>query len=158
MKLKDRTDNSSDTKFSNIYSQFGTLLDALAKINLDPLIIKSINQDVEELNQSTFAGNELRKLVKDKQTKILKHLEKEAQIVPQNYYRNLWLPLGMAAFGLPFGTAIGLSMGNMGLLAIGLPFGMTIGIIIGLNLDKKAFAEGRQLAIDIKHKFKHFFN
>ncbi|MFY8110592.1 MAG: hypothetical protein ACOVKP_01170 [Flavobacterium sp.] len=85
-----------------------------------------------------------------KQTKIIKLLEKELKIVPKNYYRNLWSALGMSVFGLPMGAALGLSIGNIGLLGIGLPIGMLIGMLVGSQMDKKAFQEGRQLAIEIK--------
>ena len=59
--------------------------------------------------------------------------------------------VGMSAFGLPIGVAIGLSIGNIGLLGIGLPIGMGIGIIVGRLMDKKALAEGRQLDVEIKY-------
>jgi hypothetical protein len=77
-------------------------------------------------------------------------LEKELKVVPKNYYRTLWMALGMSAFGLPIGTAIGLFLGNIGLLAVGLPIGMGIGAVVGTNMDKKALAEGRTMDIEIK--------
>ena len=76
--------------------------------------------------------------------------EKELKIVPKNYYRNLWMVLGMSAFGLPLGVAFGLSLGNIGLLAIGLPIGMAIGTLVGSKLDKKALESGKQLDIELK--------
>jgi hypothetical protein len=48
------------------------------------------------------------------------------------------------------GTALGLSLGNMGLLGLGLPVGMFIGLAMGARMDKKAEEEGRQLNIEIK--------
>jgi hypothetical protein len=90
-------------------------------------------------------------LIKQKQTKIIKLLEKELKIVPKNYYRNIWLAVGMSVFGLPIGVAFGVSIGNMGLLAIGLPIGMAIGTLVGSRMDKKAFEENRQLDIEIKY-------
>ena len=76
--------------------------------------------------------------------------EKELKIVTKNYYRNLWMVLGMSAFGLPLGVAFGLSLGNIGLLAIGLPIGMAIGTLVGSKLDKKALESGKQLDIELK--------
>ena len=73
------------------------------------------------------------------------------KIVPINHYRNLWMVIGMSAFGLPLGVAYGTSIGNIGMMAIGLPIGMVIGIAIGTNMDKKALADGRQLSIEIKN-------
>jgi len=38
----------------------------------------------------------------------------------------------------------------LGLLGLGLPIGMGIGILVGINQDKKALAEGKQLAFETK--------
>ena len=151
IELRDRQDISNDEKLSSIYSQFGELLREIEKKELSQHIIEFINQDVQVINSSSLTGNELRKLLKHRQTKILKQLEKEHKIVPKNYYRNVWLPLGMSAFGLPIGVAIGATSGNMGLLAIGLPIGMAVGTAVGSSMDKKAAYKGRQLNIEIKY-------
>lgn len=151
IELKERQNISDNIKLSRIYVQLGELLKELKNKELTPEIIKSINHDIEELNSTFLINNELRNLAKRKQTKIIKVVEKELKIVPKNYYRNLWLVVGMSAFGLPIGVAFGLSIGNIGLLGIGLPIGMGIGIAIGSGMDKKAFEEGRQLDIEIKY-------
>lgn len=149
--LKNREDFSNDDKLNRIYSQFGELLNELKKKELSQDVYKLINESVDILNLSTFNGAKLTKLLKQKQTAILKQVEKEHKIVPKNYYRTLWMVLGMSAFGLPIGVAFGLSIGNIGLLAIGLPIGMGIGIVVGMSMDKKAMNEGRQLNIEIKN-------
>lgn len=147
--LKNREDLSNDEKLNRTYSQFGELLNELRKKELSQDLYKSINESVDVLNLSTFTGAQLAKLLKQKQTAILKQAEKEHKIVPKNYYRTLWMLLGMSVFGLPIGVAFGLSIGNIGLLAIGLPIGMGIGIAVGMSMDKKAMNEGRQLNIEI---------
>ena len=149
--LKERQNIADNVKLNRIYVQFGELLKEVDKKTLPPQTIESINKDIEELNAVAVESNDLTKLVKQKQTKIIKALEKEHKIVPKNYYRNLWLALGMAAFGMPLGVAFGVSMGNMGLIGIGLPIGMAIGIAVGLSLDKKALGENRQLNVEIKY-------
>lgn len=141
---------STDPKLSSTYTQFEELLSELKKKELSPGIISAINKCVEEINSSPLTGVALRKLVKQKETALLKQIEKELKIVPKNYYRNLWLALGMSVFGLPLGVAFGAVMGNMAFFAIGLPIGMSIGIAVGMGLDKKACAEGKQLDIEIK--------
>jgi predicted RND superfamily exporter protein len=151
IELKERQNISDDIKLNRIYVQFGELLKELAKKDLPLKIIDSINQDIEEINSTSLTNNELIKLVKLKQTKIIKIVEKELKIVPKNYYRNLWLALGLSVFGLPIGVALGLSIGNMGLLGMGLPIGMVIGIVVGTGMDKKASEEGRQLDVEIKY-------
>lgn len=138
-------------KLNTSYIQFEKLLQELRKKQLPPPIIALVNQDVESINSIPDTGDKLKKALKHAQTKIIKLIEKELKIVPMNYYRNIWLVLGMSAFGLPIGAAIGLSIGNIGLLAVGLPIGILIGMIIGSTMDKKALQEGRQLAIEIKY-------
>lgn len=151
IELKDRTDLANDFKLNSFYAQFGSLLNELRKKQLNEELIKSINALIETINASSATGNDLRKLIKQAQTSILKQVEKEHKIVPKNHYRNLWMLLGFTAFGLPIGVAFGLSVGNIGLMAIGLPIGMAIGSAIGASMDKKAVAEGRQLDIEIRN-------
>jgi len=151
IELKERQDLSADTKTNRMYIQLGEFLNQLHKKNLTQNIIESINQDIEEVNAASLTGNDFRKLVKQKQTKIIKLLEKDLKVVPKNYYRNMWLALGMSVFGLPLAVAFGASIGNMGLLGVGLPIGMAIGTLVGSRMDKKALEEGRQLNIEIKY-------
>ena len=150
IEIKERQNISDDIKLSRIYNQLGELLKELREKELPPEVIKSINQDIEELNFTILTGIELRRLVKQKQTKIIKLVEKELKITPKNYYRNLWLVLGMS-LGSGIGVFIATSIGNMGLLGIGIPIGMVIGIAVGTAMDKKAFEEGRQLNIEVKY-------
>jgi hypothetical protein len=149
--LNNRQDISNDDKLNRTYSQFGELLNELKKKELSQDIYKLINESIDILNSSRLSGAQLTKLIKQKQTAILKQVEKELKIVPKNYYRTLWMVIGMSAFGLPIGVAFGLSIGNLGLLALGLPIGMGIGIAVGMSMDKKAMNEGRQLNIEIKN-------
>jgi predicted RND superfamily exporter protein len=119
--------------------------------DLPASLIDFINGHVSELNGSSVNDAELIKAIKQKQTIILKQVEKDLKIVPQNYYRNLLMLFGMSGIGLPIGVTFGMMNENMGLLGIGLPIGMMIGLGIGLMMDKKAFKEGRQLNLEIKY-------
>jgi len=100
---------------------------------------------------NTFSGSEKarRKLIKKKQWNILKRVEKELQLVTKNMYRNRWMAIGMAVFGVPLGAAFGILMGNMAFVGIGIPIGMVIGMSIGAAMDKKAQEENRQLDLEI---------
>jgi drug/metabolite transporter (DMT)-like permease len=89
--------------------------------------------------------------MKKTQTQIIKLIEKKHKLVTKNHYRNTWLAIGMAVFGIPLGVAFGTSLGNMALLGIGLPIGMAIGMGVGTGMDKKALEEGRQLDLEIKY-------
>ena len=151
LELKDVQNISNNIKLSRIYLQFTELLNELKKKELSENIITIINDSIKHINSSTLTETQLRKLIKQNQTSILKQTEKELKIVPRNYYRNLWMLFGFTAFGLPIGIIFGAIIGNIGLLAIGLPIGMAIGAAFGLGMDKKAHREGRQLNLEIKY-------
>lgn len=145
--LRHREDSASNSKSSNSQIQFTELIGELNNKNLPDETVEIINKHIEELNSSLLSGRGFKRLLIKKQTQITKLLEKNHKLVTKNYYRNLWMVLGMSAIGLPFGASIG----NMGLLGIGLPIGMVIGLALGSGMDKKASKEGRQLNIELKN-------
>lgn len=151
LELHKKENLTENIKLSKVYIQLEELLKELNKKKLSPQVVEHINLEIKELNTSSLTDSRLLKFAKEKRTKIIRLLEKEHKIVPKNYYRNLWLVLGMSAFGLPLGVVFGLMTSNMGLLAIGLPIGMAIGIAVGTKMDNKAQEEGRQLQIEISH-------
>ena len=136
-------------KVMKSYQQFDMLLIELRKKEIPEKIIEIINKEIEQVDMSFDSEKELRNQVGKAQSAILKLIEKELKLATKNYYRNTWLAIGMAAFGLPFGVVFGMSMDNMALLGIGLPLGMVIGMVIGQRMDEKAFKEGRQLDIEL---------
>ena len=138
------------TKLHTAFAQLQELISLLNEKTLRDPIMQKINTEVAEINASQLNGNSLHKLIKHKQAKIIKLVEKELKIVPIDYYKNMWSVLGMTLFGLPIGAAIGISIGNLGLLAVGLPLGLGIGYLLGTSMDKKAATDGRQLAITLK--------
>lgn len=141
----------SDNKVNRIYIQLQDLFEKLDEKKLSDNAVEFVNQHIEEINSVNLAPAQTQKLLKQKQTAIIKFLEKDFKIVPKNYYRNLWLAIGMSAFGLPIGALFGIFSGNMGLLAIGLPIGLAIGVAVGTSMDKKALEEGRQIDVEIKY-------
>lgn len=150
LELKEISRFGSDAKSSQYFDQYQQLLTELNSRPLPENISSSINTATEELNASPLSGKPLLKLLKQKQTAVLKLLEKELKVVPKNHFRNLWMVVGMSAFGLPIGVAFGMSIGNLAMLSIGLPIGMAIGMGVGAGLDKKALEEGRQLQVELK--------
>lgn len=140
----------TDTKIRALYDQLHQLLNELEKKKIPEETVQKINSETAAISATSLRDKDLYKMLKQKQNGIIKLLEKEHKIVPKNYYRNLWLAVGMGAFGLPIGVAFGLLIKNIALLSIGLPIGMAIGVAVGTSLDKKAEAEGRQLDIEIK--------
>lgn len=141
---------AADTPLYNMYMQLNQFLVELNKKKIPDSIVNQINKEVEELNNITDSDG-LQKLVKQKQSILVRLLEKELKMVPINYYRNLWIALGMTAFGIPLGVAFGASLGNFALFALGVPVGLAIGLGVGMQLDKKALKEGRQLAVEMKY-------
>lgn len=129
---------------------FEGLLNALGKMDLQLHIKEMINEEVKQINEFQWTEKDLAKRITGVQNKIVKQIEKELKIVPKNYYRNLWMAIGIGAFGIPFGLLFGLAMDNMGLLSIWLPFGLAIGVGIGSGMDKKAKEEGRQLDVELR--------
>lgn len=149
-KLTERQNSTQNPKAVKAYQQLNALVSALESKELPDETVGLIDQVIDQLNAMSETEEYFVKTIKQKEKELLKLVEKKHRIVPQNYYRNLWMVVGMSAFGLPAGLAFGLSMGNMGLMGIGLPIGMAVGIGVGLSMDKKAFDEGRQLDFEVK--------
>ncbi|MCI2228922.1 hypothetical protein MC378_07065 [Polaribacter sp. MSW13] len=149
--LKNRPEKYQDKKLYASYTQFDKLLMELRTKKLPKGTVESINNGINLVNSVSESEKELSKQIKKTQSLIIKLIEKEHKLVTKNHYRNTWLAVGMAAFGIPFGVAFGASLGNMAFLGIGLPIGMVIGIAVGTGMDKKAFEEGRQIDLEIKH-------
>ena len=151
IELKQRETILENSKLNNAYVQLDELIKELTKKDLSQTMVEGINARIVALNSVSDSEKELKKATKDTQSEILKILEKQLKVVPKNYYRNIWMALGMGAFGVPLGVAFGMSIGNMGMMAIGIPIGMAVGLGVGMSMDKKAFEEGRQLDIEIKY-------
>ncbi|MGB5402964.1 MAG: DMT family transporter [Robiginitalea sp.] len=149
--LKNRPDIDQHKKLYASYNQFDKLLMELRRKELTNETVNSINDRIARVNSVTGSEKELRKQIKNTQSHIVKLIEKEHRLVMKNHYRNTWLAVGMAVFGIPLGVAFGASLGNMAFLGIGLPIGMAIGSTVGTAMDKKAFEEGRQIDLEIKH-------
>ncbi len=149
IELNKRPQTENAASPNRIHEQYNALVEELKDKDIPPGVIVSINGQTEALNAASFDVGEFEKAAKSAQAKILKLLQRELSIVPKNHFRNLWMVIGMSAFGLPIGMAFGLSLDNKGLMAIGIPIGMAIGIAIGTAMDNKAAIEGRQLNVEI---------
>ena len=146
IKLKPRNTNSANKKLNERYEKLQSLLEELHKRELPQKVTTEISTEIEKVN--TIQDSAYKKQLLKSRTKILRILEKELKLVPKNYYRNLWLALGMSVFGIPMGAAFGVALDSMAFLGIGLPIGMVIGMAVGSEMDKKAAKENRQLNID----------
>lgn len=149
--LIERPRISENVNALNAYLQLGKLLNVLEIKELSADTVELINQEIEQLNAIADDDKYLKSKIKAKESNLIKLIEKKHKIVPKNYYKKLWMVLGMSAFGIPVGVAFGLSIGNLGMLGIGLPIGMGIGVAVGTSMDNKALKEGRQLDFEVKN-------
>ena len=149
LKLKNPDPNNKN--LTRLVDQYTALLSEVSKRNLPDDIVEVINTEIQQVNESSGPPSEVIKSLKKIQSRLLKELEEKMSIVTIGHFRNTWLVMGIAIFGVPLGAAFGLAINNMGMLAIGLPIGVAIGIAVGMNKDKKAFDEGRQLNVEIKY-------
>lgn len=143
--LKEISIPSEEKRLKKYFSCYKELVNELKTRNIEASIISEINGQIDTINNSSKDFKSLRKYILKSRNKVLKALEKKHKIVAKNYYRNIWMAIGMAAFGIPIGVAVGTAMGNIALMGAFLPIGMAIGIAVGISMDKKAEKEGRQL-------------
>jgi hypothetical protein len=152
MEIKDLTikgEYKGDEKLENRISNFQSYIDLLNSRDLDNDVIDAINSSIDELNNFEGSKRKFKLRLMKVRSQVVRHVEKQAKLVPQNYYRKLWLALGMSVFGMPIGVVFGTSFGSMAYLGVGLPIGMAVGIAVGASMDKRALKEGRQLDIEI---------
>lgn len=147
-KLKDRPELVNTSKLGAKYNQLAQFLNKLEAYDISEALANQINAYTIKINDFEGTNKDLLKLLNKVQSKLLMLVEKHLKVVPRNYYRNLWLSLGMAVFGIPMGIVFGMSLGNMAFLGVGLPIGLALGQAYGTTLDKKAQKEGRQIQVD----------
>ena len=136
-------------KLQAAIAQFDALIQELNTRAMPDEVCEEINEEIRQINaQKATRAATLIKMLDSKRLKIYRILEKKLKWVVKNHYRNLWMILGMSAFGLPIGYAFSIAIGNWAFLAMGLPIGMPIGMAIGAQMDKKAEQQGRQLNIE----------
>ena len=149
--LIERKGLESQPKLKKKYSGFEDLITELNTRELPVSIIDKLNKEIAYLNGILNTDKHFSRQLGKKKSSILKILEKELKLVPKNYYRNLWMILGMTVFGVPMGITFGATLGNMAYLGMGIPIGMAIGLGLGSGMDEKAKKEGRQL--NVQHDF-----
>src|SRR5690606_1818717 len=109
---------AADTPLYNMYMQLNQFFVELNKKKIPDSIVNHINKEVEELN-NIIDSDGLQKLVKQKQSILVRLLEKELKMVPINYYLNMRISLVMTALGITLAVAIISSLGNFALFTIG---------------------------------------
>jgi len=154
MDIKELNNRPSINEHGKLYASFTQLNKLLMELRareLPPETVKSINSEIDQVNSVSESDKALSKQIRVAQSHIIKLIEKKHNLVTKNHYRNTWLAVGMAAFGIPLGVAFGVSLGSMAFLGLGLPIGMAIGIAVGTEMDKKALEEERQIDLELNH-------
>lgn len=147
IEINERPEFASKEKVNKKITCFSKLINELRKRQLSEKLKQIINHEILNINDSKSSEKEFLKTLAKSQAIVLREMEKDSKLVVKNHYRNLWMLLGMSAFGIPIGVAFGISIGNLGLLGLGFPIGMGIGVGVGSALDNKAAKEGRQLDV-----------
>ena len=80
--------------------------------------------------------------------RILYILRRDVGIIPENYYRNLYLALGMSVFGLPLGALLASLLGNSSYLIFGMLFSLAAGIAFGSRKDQIADKENKVIRLE----------
>jgi len=141
-KLKTKTEKKNEIK---IYENFIKILLALESKDLTKNQRQSIEKKLETLKLNVKPTNH-KKYFKRKLTEFMKYLKDEHSFVPEKYYLEMGMGIGMC-----WGVALGgsLSVFNLDMesnpIVFGLIIGMCIGMFIGTNMDTKAKKEGRVL-------------
>jgi len=148
IKNPEKRSNHISKKLDKKYALFEKLATAINQHDIPKEISISINAEIDKLNSISDSAKEKPKKMMRAYSRIIRKLQKELGIVPKNYHRNLWMGVGMAAFGIPMGVSFGLSLDNMAYMGIGLPIGLAIGLAVGSGMDSKAQKDGKQLDVD----------
>lgn len=130
-----------------VHDQLNWLLSELRRRKLPDEVVALINENLSVIEEASDAA--LQKTIKKVQADILKLLEKELKLVPRNYYKNTWMPLGLCFFGVPIGILLGAVFGNMAMVGVGLPFGLLLGVAVGMAMDTKANDQNLQLDFEV---------
>ena len=130
-------------KPAEAYKKLHNLTRSLNARELPVEVIFDVNKELEQLKNATGTQKQLLVLLHKTEQDILELVRKKLGLVPENYYTYLWIPVGMAAFGLPLGTVISSLTGNPAFIGIGLPIGIGLGALLGSHLDQKAKKENK---------------
>lgn len=116
-------------------------------------LVATWNGKCEELGNSSFEDKSFSKKVKSETSALLKDLNNRAGLYSPQYFQTLWMGVGMAAFGIPFGVAFSAILKNFAFIGIGIPIGLSLGIAIGVGKDNQIKKAGKQLDFKLSSSF-----
>ena len=138
-----------NSSFDKENKALGELIQELNIRELPPEVVVVMNVEIDRLNTLPDNHTRLFVAIKAVKRKLLKYALEDLELVPKNYYRNMWLAIGMSGMGVPMGVLFSVMLDDFSYISIGLSTGLAIGIGIGTYLDKKAVEENRQLELKI---------
>lgn len=151
-----RVDSLNDFTFTDInykklvmYENYKKYIKELQSKTLPESLIEKLNLLIDVNNQmhddEEMYRKSLNKIVRD----TVKLVEKEAKIVPLNFYTNNWLIIG-TTFGVTLGSILSNLNDEIAFLGLFIAIGLSLGYGYGKSLDNKAIKEGRQINVDLK--------
>ena len=149
LQLKSKPAYKNNQELRKKFVEFKKLITAIKKKEIPTEMIAEINIEIELINNFEEDEAALLKQYKNSLAGIISALESKLSLTPKGYYRNKWMAIGIALFGVVLGTVFGVIMDNMAFIALGIPLGVGLGLAIGRRKDKKAFEQGNQLDIEI---------
>lgn len=138
-----------DKRSRKLHQQLVNIIESINEKEPPEKTVSSMNRAVAELNETDESNAKVKKAYRACRNHILKVAQKNHKWFPINYHRSLYSGIGLAAIGVPVGTALGLSLGTMAYLGLGLPIGLVVGLAIGGYLDKKAKKENRVINYEL---------
>jgi hypothetical protein len=143
--LKLKNDMPDNKRYKRARDRMDNLIHELNKKDITEKTTQKINTIIDTIDSTESDKKSLTKSVNKAYVTILRLVKKEAGIVTKEYYQNLWMSLGMAAFGVPFGIVFMLILDNPAFIGVGIPVGLAIGVAIGSMKDKKAKENNQQI-------------
>lgn len=137
-----------DQKLYTSISKHNILISEIETKNIPEEVCYKVNYQIDKINSINGESEEqIKKQLEITFKKILNILEQDLGIIPQNYYRNMWLALGMSVFGLPLGVLIATFSSNISYLVFGMLIGMIAGLAYGSKKDQDALKENKVIIL-----------
>lgn len=135
----------SGCQVAQAFQKVEVLIQSLEKKKLPEEIVREINEQIMELDLLEGNEKDLVSSLTRIESRIFLLVNRKLGLVREKFYITMWMPLGMATFGLPIGLIFFAVTGNAAFIGIGLPLGMAAGAVLGNALDKKAKQQNRIL-------------
>ncbi|BDC98783.1 hypothetical protein [Persicobacter psychrovividus] len=139
-------------RLKKAYRRIEALLYEIGDKQLSYAFVTEVNRQIAGINNFQENDRLLAAHINQLYEELLTELERDFELVPKNYFQQKWLLYGVSVIGLPIGLIIAIINHIPGNIILGLPIGLLIGLLIGIEKDKNAKRENRQLQVEhIEH-------